>query len=348
MPRSPRLDGMSAASNTSEEPDGPDGDAVEAATAWFVRMRSDPVTARDRRDFEAWLARDSGHADAYARAAALWDELGGMPDPRPRRRGAAARGIRRLAPGLYGSAAACAALAAVALWWSGGGYDRLRADHATAVGEVRSLALPDGSVVELGTDTALAIRFSADRRRIELYRGEAFFTVAADPGRPFEVAAEQGVSRALGTAFNVEDEGRSVTVTVEHGRVMVTGPAGGRGEVPADARDPEAAAVILAAGESARYGPGPVARSRVDPQAATAWRQGRLVFANWSLRDVVAELDRFRPGAIVFLDAAVADARFTGAVSLRDTDRALDAIEAALPVDVLRLTPYLTVLRTRG
>lgn len=62
---------------------------------------------------------------------------------------------------------------------------------------------------------------------------------------------------------------------------------------------------------------------------------------------VVAELDRYRLGAILLFDDAIAKKRFSGVVALDDTDRALDAIQATLPVDVVRATPWLTLLRDR-
>jgi transmembrane sensor len=87
--------------------------------------------------------------------------------------------------------------------------------------------------------------------------------------------------------------------------------------------------------------------SAADVASLTAWRRGKLVFADRALRDVVSELDRYRAGRIVFLDSDIARARFTGVFNLPDTDRALAAIEASLDVDVVRLTPYLTLLRAR-
>lgn len=339
----------------ADESAGSDEERVEQATAWFVRMRSDAVTTADRRAFTDWLTRDPRHAAAYAEAETLWGELGGLPDPRTDRAEGPGADRRRASPDprarrgraglgrLSGALAACVALAAVALW-TVGGYDGLRADYRTAVGELRTVTLPDGSTVELDTDTALAVDFSPVRRRIELYRGEAFFTVAKDADRPFEVVAGGGVTRAVGTEFGVSDGGDSVTVAVEEGRVKIGRSGDGRVED----------AVTVSAGEVARYDrtgdvrTAAAARRGQDVAAALAWRRGRVVFTDWPLRDVVTALDRYRPGAIFVLDSDIAAARFTGVFSLRDTDRALDAIEGSLAVDVVRITPYLTFLRARN
>jgi transmembrane sensor len=324
---------------------------TETATTWFVRMSADAATDAERRAFRAWLEGDPAHRDAYAQVEALWVELAGIPDPRPAREangrtGHSARAkpsirpiIRR--PGIrrYAVLAACLLLMAVWGLWSLGGYDRLRADHATAVGETREVTLADGSVVHLNTDTAMGVAFAGDRRVVRLYRGEAFFTVARDQRRPFEVVTAGGVARAVGTAFNVRSEEAAMTVAVAEGRVAIS-----RGV----AAPQSGHSVILGPGEALRQ----TASGRGVPVAATvetltAWRQGKLVFANRPLRAVVAELDRYRPGTIVLLSGKAADERFSGVVSLADTDRALAAIESTLPVDVIHLTAYLTLLRGR-
>lgn len=338
---------MTFTGKPSAEPRPRDEALVEEATTWFVRLRSDGVEDADRRGFEAWLRRDPAHADAYARAEALWDEVGGMPDPRTEAGLAPPEAVRpdllarprRRRPLQFGALAAGLALVAAVGLWSAGGYDRLRADHATAVGEIRTITLSDGSVVELNTDTAIAVDITDDRRRIALFRGEAFFTVVPDPGRPFDVAAGPGLARAVGTAFNVAGGDRAVTVAVAEGRVRVA-------RLPGDA-DPNDGPV-LGVGQAARYGDGgKIEVGPADVAAMTAWRRGKLVFANRPLRDVVDEIDRYRPGAILFLDTGIAGARFTGVFNLRDTDAALAAIETALAIDVVRVTPYLTLLRAR-
>jgi len=340
---------MTGARNRSARTGPHDEALVEEATAWFVRMRSDLVTESDRRAFHAWLDRDPAHREAYAEAEVLWGALGGIPDPRPGfstagypcgervRHEVKVRPRQRCRPRHATAAAASLLVAVVIGFWSVGGTHALRADHTTAVGETMEITLADGSVVHLNTDTALTVDLGDACRCVELLRGEAFFTVAPEADRPFRVAAGGGVSRALGTAFVVREAGETVTVAVAEGRVRVARDLAASGA---------AGSVTLSAGEMARYGAaGGIETGRADVGRLTAWRQGRLVFAERHLRDVVAELDRYRPGAILFLDSGIADERFTGVFGLGDTDRALAAIEATLPVDVVRVTPWLTLLR---
>src|SRR6266567_3587390 len=72
------------------------------------------------------------------------------------------------------AAAFTAVLVGLVLAWLGSrvGLDR---DHryATAHGEQRSWALPDGSTLQLNTDSAVRTRFSRGERLVELLRGQA-------------------------------------------------------------------------------------------------------------------------------------------------------------------------------
>ena len=92
---------------------------------------------------------------------------------------------------------------------------------ATDVGEFRNVLLPDGSVVGLNTNSVVEIVYSAAERRIRLTRGEAFFTVAKNPNRPFWVEADGVSVRAVGTAFDVRDRPDAIEVLVREGKVQV-------------------------------------------------------------------------------------------------------------------------------
>jgi transmembrane sensor len=81
------------------------------------------------------------------------------------------------------------------------------------------LALPDGSRVELKDGSEVVVQYSASERRVKLTGGEAHFTVWKDKTRPFIVNAAGVEVRAVGTAFNVRLEAKSVEVLVTEGRV---------------------------------------------------------------------------------------------------------------------------------
>jgi transmembrane sensor len=308
-----------------------DDRVAEEAAGWVARLQSSDATDQDRREFQLWLERDAAHEAAYVEFKDLWADLKDVPIPSDRLK--KLRMSRRAAVRNVVAIGIIAALS-VSLYRMGF-VDRMRADHYTAVGEVRSVTLTDGSRVDLNTDTAIVVRYSQTERRIQLLRGEAFFDVARNPERPFVVDDSSLKATALGTQYGVRAPlGDSLgDVRVEEGRVEVT-----RG------RD----RVVLGAGDAASLTTqGRLDVMKVDVANETAWRSGRLVFSSQPLREVLATLERYRHGRIVVLDSTAAEQRVSGIFDLNDTDQALRALEENLPVSVTHLTGLMVVVRSR-
>lgn len=312
---------------------------ASAATAWLVRMETGTVTADERHRFSEWLAADPQHPAAYREAQQFWralDDLSAddvreldrwLPQELPATSASTCFPWQRLTA-LAASVLLVVAFGAwIAVAWLSPG------DYRTAVGEQRTVLLADGSTVQLNTDTALSVTISDDARRLTLHRGEAFFTVAPDPDRPFEVTADHGVIRALGTAFNVRTEGDHTTVSVaEHG-VRVT-------------LEPQVT-VEVQAGEQVRYHQhrwlGPVERANMT--RALAWQRHRLVFENEPLPVVLSEVARYRSGRLVLLrDASLNDLLVTGSFDSDRLDRFLPALEESLPVRIVTFADRVILL----
>ncbi|OJU08037.1 MAG: hypothetical protein BGN86_10015 [Caulobacterales bacterium 68-7] len=139
--------------------------------------------------------------------------------------------------------------------------------YRTQVGEHRSIALSDGSRIELNTDTQVRVRLAKQDRRLSLDRGQALFAVAHDAARPFIVTADGTSVRALGTRFEVYQSPTGVQVTLAEGKVEVR------------QERTSAPTVVLAPGERVDVTPaGTATRQLVDVAAATGWTTGRLTF----------------------------------------------------------------------
>jgi transmembrane sensor len=221
----------------------------------------------------------------------------------------------------------------------------------TAQAERREVVLNDGSVVQLEPETRIEISFSAHERRVRLERGRAFFRVAKDATRPFWVRADGTRVRAVGTEFGVEDRERSVVVTVAEGKVAVlsthdaavpipASPAtkpGGRGADVPQRHDFE---VFVAAGEQVTMpedGAGAIPAVRtVDTSRALAWTQGRLVFENEPLAQVIAEFNEYNHLQLHLSDPALAARRISGVFDATDPQTLLAFIEAGSHVRIER------------
>jgi len=291
----------------------------EQALDWLFRIQAAPGDRELGARRDAWLAMDETHRQAYRQAERVWRLTGALPAAHADRwpKAVAPRSpSRRQAFGLAaGALAASVMLAAVPEAWT-----RMQASHRTATGERSMFPLPDGSVVHLDTGSAIAIRFTGERRGVALLEGRAFFEVVRDAARPFVVEAADVAVAVLGTAFDVNLAAETVSVSVASGAVSVTVSEGG---APAVAR--------LAPGErlTVRRATGEAVREVVAPQAIAAWRGGRLVVDGATVAEVVAELRRYHPGLIVLRDEALGARRVTGVFDLHDPENALRA--AVLP-----------------
>lgn len=302
----------------------------DEALAWFARMQSGDATEADRVAHAAWMETSPEHRRAYARLEQVWTDLDGLPDPRlaPTRMPVAAMSMGRRAF-LSGSVAALGVAGYVAI---AGLPDFWVSDFATGTAEQLDVALADGSSVSLDADSAIAVDFTGKERRITLLRGRAYFDVAKDAQRPFVVEAASGATRALGTRFAIHEWDGTVTIAVEESAVSVVAP--------------NRSTVTIGVGQNVSYGEEGMGEiGGVDLASEMAWRRGKLIFEDKPLRQVVADVNRYRKGTIKVTDRRLNDLRISGIFDIRNPEGVLDAIAAALPVRLTRLTDYLVLVR---
>ena len=276
------------------------------AAAWLAQ-RDDGLTAEEAADFEKWQQADPRHAATVIRLEKTWALLQPLREFRPESRVhpdrdllAGARHTARILS--FPRAAAAAGLAAAIVF----GIIYFRAPptapaptqpalaattYATTAGGYQRVTLTDGSVLELNADSEARVDMQPAVRHVQLVRGEAYFTVAKSPQRPFIVHTAGVDVRAVGTAFNVRLEGADVEVLVTEGRVHLERPvaiASGPGPLPE-----------LGAGERllVQAAPPSGAPARIENFAivamhkALAWQGPRLRFIETPLASVVAQFN---------------------------------------------------------
>lgn len=360
-----------------------DAHAIERAAAeWALRVQSG-LRSDEQRDFEAWLRGDARHpalfAEAsetsrlldrlrdpalaadpvapfevpFAAAASAEDDAGaGIDDLRASGRG------RWLLPASLVAAAAVVALAASIGARFSATRDSYTQSFATAVGASRTVHLPDGSVMRLNTDSAVEAIYTSAGRRVRLERGEAFFSVAKNPRRPFRVDAGGVSVRAVGTAFNVRVRPESVEVLVKEGKVSVNQPA----VLPVSARATAVAtagvaapAHFVAAGEQATVSLSPQDSHESPPvvvaavaaprlENALAWQEGRLEFTDTPLTDVVAEFNRYNRHSLAIGDLSLGAEPFGGTFAANGYEAFVEVLEQSFGVAAER-RGHTTILR---
>jgi len=321
----------------------PSDELLRAASEWFARLHSGDSTDEDRKRHEMWLTTDADHRDAYmfivdtcmlAEKAVVGSSRPVSDRPaeivpllRAANRNRATK--RYLAAGLV--AASLLAVVTGAIWWdsiAGTGFE-------TAVGEVRAVTLDDGSTVFLNARSRIAVKYTAAVRGVELIEGEALFTVAKNPARPFRVRAGDRVIQAVGTAFDIDRHAGTVDVEVNEGAVVVTAPgvtalgqsAAGSVDLPA-----------LSKGQAVSYiDDRPLSKVRtIIPDQIGAWRSGLLSYEDARFERVIADLNRQFPGEIVIDDRTLASLPVTLTIKLHDRDTTVRTLEKLLPVRALR------------
>lgn len=283
--------------------------AIEAqAIDWLVRQR-DP--AFDEWDgFTDWLEQDAGHAAVYDRLASLDVDLDALP-----RHEASVEALPQRRPWLanrrtwLGGAVAAALVGVVSFSMLGSGMTRIE----TEAGEHRTVALTDGSQIEINGESVVEI--DEDRPRFaRLESGEAMFHVVHRDGDPFTVESGDATLVDLGTAFNVIRREDALSVAVSEGIVLY---------------NPSGEKVRLDAGRTleARDGGKPVV-SDVDTNGIGGWRTGQLVYNGTSVAQVAEDLKR-TAGIQVEVSPDVAGLPFRGALLVgKNRQQAIDDLTA--------------------
>ena len=331
----------------------------DEACEWLVRLDSEKaLSAEELREFLAWLQRSGAHRDALERHSLLWDRMDtltkfAVPLSRSRLRfwHALAKRIRfplrrpALAMGCTALALAIGVMLSHRVEEPRETLPGIEAGvFATSVGEMRTVALADGSTVKLNTDTRLRVNYTERLRSVILTRGEAHFEVASAPDLPFVVYTAMGAVRAVGTAFRVRVLDADIEVTVTAGtvdldRASLKESTAVTAALPA-LRD---SLGLLVAGQTARF-------NRIDNELeavqdlstsevirSLSWREGLLTFSGETLAEVVDEVGRYTNTEVAIVDPTIRDMRIGGVFRTGETDALLDVLETSFDIRVSRI-----------
>lgn len=326
---------MSSGTAMERRWDAAEQDPVHAAAAeWLVRLQDPTLTLDESLEWQRWIEADERHARAFERLENIWDRPWNVLGSE-KRRVERSRATRRT----WALAASAAGIAAMAGWLLiGNPAGRSAASSEvvhTIIGENRTIHLSDGSSVTLGGRSQLAVSMEPRARRLELLTGEAYFTVAKDPGRPFTVRAGGATVTAVGTEFNVRRSSDRVVVAVVEGRVAVA-PEPPLPPVAwlmrSSAREP----TQLSAGQFVTFAGDEVKETSrlADPATSTAWRSGQLIFREEPLRYAVEDVNRYSPKPIVIADEAIGEIRISGTVLDADVQGWLQTLQSAFGLEI--------------
>jgi transmembrane sensor len=299
--------------------------AVEAAD-WLIAQADGPLSPERQAAFDDWLNASESNKAAYWRLELGWEEadrvaaLGHDPDElipdvaEPSRRRwwvpaaiaasvALAVGLQQFAPGRPIEQPAEKAPPIVMAAMS----------YSTALGRKRLVGLPDGSRIQLNTQSKVRTELTPARREAWLDQGEAFFEIAHRDDQPFIVHAGDRRITVLGTKFSVRRDGDKVVVAVLEGRVQLD-------ELNQDR--PTRSSIIIGGDIAMAAGPATLvtARSEEKVENALSWRQGNLMFEQERLAAIADEFNRYNEKKLVVDKQTAGAIRITGTFPANSPD----------------------------
>lgn len=292
-------------------------DPAAEAARWLAGLE---LGTADLDAFQQWRDSDPRHALAFARVYASAETLSMLAPPhgsvagQPRGTPSRRHFIRTAAAGAVLAVGGSIFLTSRALAW----------DQAkTAVGEFRKVSLPDGSIVELNTDTAISWKFEAERRRIRLDRGE--IALELGPGKPASLSSSGAEASLSAGRFIIRCQSRKIDLLVLRGRALVANSDTGN------------RALVSAAEEANLSSPVPLVTAATDQRISkvVAWQSGEVEFDDERLADAVEEYNRYLVRKIVIDDPSLADVRVGGRFASGDPESFFRAIALGLDVRVI-------------
>ena len=286
-----------------------------AAFEWLTR-REQGLTEDEVRAFEDWIGSDTRHQGAFLRAAAASHQfarhaaqyrvtVGPQPFAAPRY---LPRTSRRQALGIALSAL-CAASAGG--WYLADPKRTLGHRYATAVGQVWSGTLIDGSSIVMNTGTELFVNFTSRHRQMHLSRGEVFLNVAPKALKPLLIYAGSCLVRSLGSAFSIRQDERTTVTAVEGSIELFAKDAAGLGQILTDNQQ----ATVTPDGLTRLS-----ERSAAVVSQELAWRNGLLVYSNTPLRVVLADFGRYVTHRYTCRDERTCARRLDGVFDIKQPD----------------------------
>ena len=348
------------------------------ASAWLAKLDNDKPSSQDLQAFKRWVNEDEAHIAAFKKVAAAWDELNiltrlpSLLEQKALQRKEQSHNENSAQPatpkfGIPTFSFRHIAVAATMVMGLMLGLQQFfnspqQAMVWTAVGEQKTITLPDNSVVQLNTNSRIQFDYDGGVRAVYLHQGEAHFTVAKNPDRPFEVYAGAGLVRAIGTAFSVtlNDRSDEVNVLVTEGVVEIAPEItpqiareiarGTAQEIITPAIGPQAetndaspsGAQVLAkkpankhqrvsAGSAAVFDRDEVRTiekiEKAEMLQLLAWQQGLLIFSGEPLEEVVAEISRYTDTKIIIKSEDARALRIGGQFKVADTRAIFSALE---------------------
>lgn len=226
------------------------------------------------------------------------------------------------------SVAASLTAIAFGIWWIGARtghlqYSRIR----TGYGEIKSIILPDSSVVTLNANSSIRIPedwSDASGRQVWL-EGEAYFQVQKKPATvaKFVVHTRQVDVEVLGTKFNVNVRRERAVVSLEEGKVRLS--VHGKDSAVLE----KGTSMILRPGQVVQIDAAKQAKINDDKDVAahSSWTRHEFHFDNTPLKEIAGMIEDTYGYKMEVADTSMLNVAISGDVRVRDVEEMTKVLE---------------------
>jgi transmembrane sensor len=197
-------------------------------------------------------------------------------------------------------------------------------EQSTLKGERTIISMEDGTKIWLNVASSIRYpeTFEGKRTREVFLDGEAFFEVARDTNKPFIVSTQEIQIKVLGTSFNVKSYGKEdrIQTTLVEGKVLI------------ESMDEQPKVVTLAPNQMATYHKESrkiVLNNKTDMDALAGWKDGRLIFDNKPLEEIVVALERWYDVEIEVQDQRSLKCHFSAKIENLSLTEVLELFKAS-------------------
>lgn len=181
-----------------------------------------------------------------------------------------------------------------------------------------NFSLPDGSVVWINSGSTFSYPSEFRNERVVELKGEAYFDIA-NMTEPFIVKSSFGEVKVLGTEFNVKAyEKESFETTLVKGSVLFTNRYGKE--------------IKLKPGTQVFFAEDVFKVRDVETELFTSWREGKLIFRDEPLQNIIPRLEQWYNVDIELKDDQIKNLKYTCTIEMETFSEVLELFNVTTPI----------------
>ena len=303
---------------------------IAIASDWYIKLNEADCSEEDRAAFEAWKDASSLNLNAWNRILQVskpFDGLEPVVSKEVLLQGKTFSLSKRQL--LKNLSIVAVATSTGFIAYEQKPWQTILADYTTHKGEIKTVNLPDETMLVLNSDTAIDQQYDNESRTIKLIKGEVLIETGHGKGAstPFRVHTKYGIITALGTRFSVRQHNDYVSVNVYKDAVSIKTFANG------DFKQK------LYENQTTLFNDKILPEIKPLKFGTDLWTKGILSVVDMPLNEFLIELDRYYTGYLR-CDPAIADIVISGSFPLSDINAIFSSLQNTHPIRAHSMTKY--------